>query len=397
MTRNHLRLLSLTNTMEFRELTLDNELLHSLKRIGIETPTEVQAEAIPVMLSGKDVIVRAKTGSGKTFAFLLPVLQELTEGLQALIVVPTRELALQINKEATKLSRCETVTIYGGVGINPQIDKLRTAQIAIATPGRLLDHMERGTIDLSQIKYVILDEADRMLDMGFIDDVRKIMSALPKKKQVSLFSATMPSPVIALANDYMHEPQQILLQQDEITVDKIKQECLAVDRKEKLNHLVKLLKSNTGKTIIFCNTKTWAEKLSQILKRKRFNTLCIHSGLSQRRRSQVIHLFNKGKADILVATDLAARGIHIDDVTQVVNYDVPRNPKDYVHRIGRTGRAGQDGKAITLVTNLDQALVANIETEIQMRLPIKGADGSVKQERKPVAVSSGHGDDWGLD
>jgi ATP-dependent RNA helicase DeaD len=373
--------------MKFQELNIKPEHKSALAAMGITEPTNVQEESLPLLLAGKDLVVRAKTGSGKTIAFLLPILQNMSPELavQALILAPTRELAQQIWKEIKKLDKNVKATeIYGGVSINPQIDQIRRgAQILIATPGRVLDHINRRTVNFSKIKFVVLDEADRMLDMGFIDDVREILKHTPMQKQVMLFSATMPDQVVRLSQEYMKSPQQLLLDQDEITVNKIRQICYGVDKKEKLNTLVKILqKNNVQKCMVFCNTKTWADTMTRILRNKGFRVASIHSDLSQNRRSAVIEDFKKGLFNVLVATDVAARGLHIDDVTHVVNYDLPRNPKDYVHRIGRTGRAGEDGDAITLITQQDEPLLKGVEREIQMFLDVQKAgpefDGTIK-------------------
>lgn len=401
--------------MTFSELKLKPSLLESLKRLKIEKPTEVQLKSIPIIMEGKDVIIRSKTGSGKTFAFLLPILNELKNEpkLQAIILTPTRELAHQIGKEINKLERGVTVgLIYGGVGIGPQIDCLERAQIAVGTPGRVLDHLERGTIKFDNLKYVVLDEADRMLDMGFIDDVEKILKAIPKTRQTLLFSATMPDSIVTLAQREMKNPENLMLQPDEITVKMIRQTVLGVDKKQKINELIKILeRKEAEKVMIFVNTKDWAKRLGEILYKKRFRATSIHSGLSQNKRNYVIQDFNKGKYSVLVATDVAARGLHIDNVTHVVNYDIPRDPKSYVHRIGRTGRAGKEGDAITFVTQIDKQFLKAVEREINMFLEVQyvGTTGkSSKVEHTPhpaeeirvhshIAPNGQPGDDWGLD
>jgi len=402
--------------MKFSELNLKENLVKALSDLKLEEATEVQEKAIPLVLSGKDVVVRSKTGSGKTFAFALPIISKLSpeKKLQALILCPTRELAVQIDAEIRKLSKgVKTVLIYGGVAIGPQMQKLEEgAQLAIATPGRILDHLERGSLDLSHVHFVVLDEADRMLDMGFIDDVERILKATPNTRQTMLFSATMPDKIQELSFRYMKEPEHLMLQQDEITVKKIRQQVLGVDRKQKLDLLLNILKDpKAKKTMIFVNTKDWAKRLGDMLYKRRFKATSIHSGLSQNRRNQVIQDFNSGKYSVLVATDVAARGLHIEGVTHVVNYDIPRNPKDYVHRIGRTGRAGKEGDAITLLTQLDEHLLKAVESEIKMFLEVQ----YVKQEggqqvkippppkteevqvhsHKPESQTTG--DDWGLD
>jgi ATP-dependent RNA helicase DeaD len=411
--------------MKFSELNLKPEILEALQKLKYDSPTEVQEKAIPLLLQGKDLVVRSKTGSGKTFAFLLPILQNLTpeNKLQVLILSPTRELAQQTDKEAHKLmADIKTVLLYGGVSITPQMEKLdRGAQIAVATPGRVLDHLARRSVDFSSIKFVVLDEADRMLDMGFIDDVEKILRATPKDRQTMLFSATMPDQVVNISQRYMREPETLMLQQDEITVKKIRQRVFGIDRKLKLDLLMKILKEKeVRKTMVFCNTKDWTERMGDILWKKRFKATSIHSGLSQNKRNQVIQEFNNGRYNILVATDVAARGLHIEGVTHVINYDIPRNPKDYVHRIGRTGRAGKEGDAITFLTQIDEHLLRAVESEIKMFLEVQyiTPEGKIMtpprdrshldspapphmphsgEEIKVHTHSDTSGDDWGLD
>jgi ATP-dependent RNA helicase DeaD len=389
--------------MKFTEMNLKPHFVEALLKQQITEPTKVQAETIPVMMTGKDIIVRSKTGSGKTIAFLLPIMQQLhPTGLQALVLAPTRELALQTEKEIRKLDKQATsITIYGGVSINPQIEKLEQGvQIVVGTPGRILDHMERGTIDLSKLRWVVLDEADRMLDMGFIEDVHRILSATPKNRQTTMFSATMPAEIVMLTEDCMKpDAKKIMLEQDEITVKKIRQVCYGLDQKEKLDTLVKVLrKPDVKKTIIFCNTKSWADSLGRILRNKGFRVGSLHSALSQQRRNVVIQDFKEGKFSILVATDVAARGLHIDDVSHVINYDLPKNPKDYIHRIGRTGRAGEEGDAISFCTQKDEPMLKNIEREIQMTLDLQTLTGGKMQrvERPQVTMAASASDgDWG--
>jgi ATP-dependent RNA helicase DeaD len=389
--------------MKFTEMNLKPHFVEALKREAITEPTKVQAEAIPIMISGTDLIVRSKTGSGKTIAFLLPIMQRLTQkGLQALILAPTRELAMQTEKEIRKLDKTvRSLTVYGGVSINPQMEKLAMGvQIVVGTPGRILDHLERGTIDFSKLRFVVLDEADRMLDMGFIEDVQRILSATPKNRQTALFSATMPAEIVMLSDKYMKpDAARVILEQDEITVKKIRQVCYGLEQRQKLDTLLNVLrKKEVKKVIIFCNTKSWAESLGRILRRKGLPVASIHSGLSQHRRNVVIQDFKQGRFGILVATDVAARGLHIDDVTHVINYDLPKNPKDYIHRIGRTGRAGEEGDAISFCTQNDEPLLKNIEREIQMTLDLQTLTGGKFQrvERPQMtATATATGGDWG--
>ncbi len=389
--------------MKFTEMNLKPQFIEALTKQGITELTNVQEKTIPVMMTGQDVIVRSKTGSGKTIAFLLPILQNLyPTGLQALILAPTRELALQTEKEIRKLDKSvKSLTVYGGVSINPQIEKLRHGvQTVVGTPGRILDHLERGTIDFSRLRWVVLDEADRMLDMGFLEDVQRILSATPKNRQTALFSATMPAEIIQLSEKYMRpDAARIILEQDEITVKKIRQVCYGLDQKEKLNTLVKVLRRpEVRKAMIFCNTKSWAETLGRILRKKGFRAGSLHSDMSQKRRNEIIAGFKEARFNILVCTDVAARGLHIDDVTHVINYDLPKNPKDYIHRIGRTGRAGEEGDAISFCTMKDEPMLKNIEREIQMTLDLQTLTGGKFQrvERPQItAAASADDGDWG--
>jgi len=389
--------------MKFTEMNLKPHFVEALQKQDITEPTIVQSESIPVLMQGKDLIVRSKTGSGKTIAFLLPIMQRLEpQGLQALILAPTRELAEQIEKEIRKLDRnVRSLTVYGGVAIGPQMEKLAEGvQIVVATPGRVLDHMERGTIDFRELKFAVLDEADRMLDMGFIDDVQRILSGTPATRQTALFSATMPAEIVMLSKDYMKpDVARIVLEQDEITVKNIRQVCYGLDQREKLNTLIKVLsRTEVNKVMIFCNTKSWAESLTRILQKKGMPVAELHSGLSQARRNQVILDFKNNKIGILVCTDVAARGLHIDDVSHVINYDLPKNPKDYIHRIGRTGRAGEEGDAISFCTQNDEPLLKNIEREIQMTLDLQTLTGGklTRVERPQMTATATVSDgDWG--
>lgn len=378
--------------MKFIEMNIKESLKTSLQKQGFTSPTEVQEKAVPVALTGKDAIVRSKTGSGKTIAFLLPILCRITNEKrpQALVLTPTRELAQQIFKDMRKLDSVTNSTLlYGGVSLQPQTESLQQGtQVIIGTPGRILDHLARGSLNLSTIRFLVLDEADRMLDMGFIDDVNKIITQMPKERQTMLFSATMPDEIVKLSNKYMNSPEKIMLSEDEIVVNKINQKCYGVSREEKLSTLVKILKDQTvTKTIIFCNTKRWAESLGRILWRKGIKTLVIHSGLSQNQRTRTIDSFKQGVSRILIATDVVSRGLHIEQISHVINYDLPRNPKDYIHRIGRTGRAGKNGEAISLITQLDEPLLRNIEREIQQYLTIQQSEKFTSTPARQAAVA----------
>lgn len=344
----------------FETLHMRPEIARSLREIGYLTMFPIQAGAIPPLQQGKDVIGQAHTGSGKTAAYALPILEKADGSkpyIQALIVVPTRELAMQVTDEFNKLSRYLNVraySIYGGQAITPQIERLqkRTPQIVVATPGRLIDHMERGTIDLHDVRFVVLDEADRMLDMGFIDDVDYIMRELPTNSQTALFSATMPQEIIRLSNKYMSKPVNVLIDSDDLSVDEIEQQYAIVDERSKFAALVEYIKkSRISSGIVFCATKIKTQKLAERLQAAGFKAAPIHGDLSQNRREHAMHSFRKGFVELLVATDVAARGIDVPELGHVINYDVPQDPLTYFHRIGRTARAGRAGKAITLVSN----------------------------------------------
>lgn len=362
--------------MKFSDMSIKEGLKIALEKQGFQAPTEVQEKSIPLALEGKDLVVQSKTGSGKTIAFVVPILCKIRDerAPQALILTPTRELAQQIFKEIRKLdSVTRSTVLYGGVSLGPQAEMLQNgAQVVVGTPGRVLDHLTRGTLSLKKVSFFVLDEADKMLDMGFIEDVQKIMSQVPSQRQTWLFSATMPDVIMKLSKQYMRAPEQVLLSKDEIMVDKIKQQWLGVNKEDKLQALMDVLQGKTvTKAIIFCNTKRWAETLGRLLFKRGFRNAVIHSGLSQHNRTRIIDGFKQGNSELLIATDVASRGLHIDHVSHVINYDVPRNPKDYVHRIGRTGRAGQSGDAINLVTPIDEPLVRGIEHEIQQYIKVE--------------------------
>lgn len=317
----------------------------------------IQAAAIPVLLSGQDVIGQAHTGTGKTAAFSLPILQNIIPkgGIQVLILAPTRELAIQISGEMNKFAKytgIRNVTIYGGQSINVQFRDLeRGVEIVVATPGRLIDHLKRGSIELNDVKYVVLDEADTMLDMGFIDDIKFILDLVPEERVTSLFSATIPAEILRLAEKYMRSPQQILVDADDLSGEGIDQAFLVIRDREKTDFLFKFIKENkNGQTIVFCSTKDRTRRVAHELAKANFNVVSIQGDLSQFRRDKSMYLFKKGKADILVATDVAARGIDVPEVALVINYDVPNQDLVYFHRIGRTARAGGKGRAITLVS-----------------------------------------------
>ena len=341
----------------FEELGLGPEINKALKENGFEAPFPIQQYAIPFILRGTDVIGQAHTGTGKTAAFVLPMLTKVKRGgpVQAVILAPTRELAIQVTAEIEKFARytgIRAASIYGGQSIGIQYNLLRKGiQVVVATPGRLIDHINRGSISLEKVRFVVLDEADRMLDMGFVDDIKYILSYMNEDTQTCLFSATMPRGILSLAQEYMSDPKEIKLNEKELSLDTIEQSYLVVYEKEKFKHLCNLIRNkNERQTIVFVATKQRTDRLASELKQKGFKAITIHGDLSQGQRDNAMHKFRKGYEDILVATDIAARGIDVPAVGHVINYDIPADPLIYFHRIGRTARAGGAGKAISLVS-----------------------------------------------
>ncbi len=342
----------------FHEMELAPNILRGVDAAGFEKPTPIQERSLGPLLSGHDVIGQAKTGTGKTAAYGLTLLQSIDLGqraIQALVLAPTRELAVQITAEIRKLGKftgTKLLTVYGGQSINVQLDALRQGvHTVVGTPGRLIDHIKRGSIDLSSVKFLVLDEADTMLDMGFVEDVEYIIESIHGEKQVSLFSATMPPRIIELSERYMHKPEKILLDSDELSVEKLNQSFLVVEPALKFSILLDLLKEEKPfSTMIFCRTRYGVRRLARDLGRARFKVVQLHGDLSQHQRDQAMYQFRKERAEILVATDVASRGIDIRSVDCVVNYEVPENPLLYFHRVGRTARAGDAGKSFTFVT-----------------------------------------------
>ncbi|MBI4009790.1 MAG: DEAD/DEAH box helicase [Candidatus Aenigmarchaeota archaeon] len=343
--------------VKFSEMELRKEIVDALNGIGLVEAFPIQEAAMPHILKGDDVIGQAHTGTGKTFAFSIPLVQKINPSSKettALILVPTRELALQVADEIKKVSKyagIRSIAIYGGVSLKMQFDMLKWGQqIVIATPGRLIDMMNRNAISLRNVKYLVLDEADRMFDMGFIEDIQFIIKTIPKERQTLLFSATMPDDIMRLTERYMKHPVKILLDSDELSADLITQTYLVVEEREKLKHLSEILSTIKGKVLIFCSTKYRTRRLANDLYARGSRAVAIHGDLSQNQREDAIRKFKEGRINILVATDVVARGIDVPRVEQVINFDVPMNPLMYFHRIGRTARAGEAGKALTLVS-----------------------------------------------
>ncbi len=355
--------------MTFSDLGLNKTLVKKCESLDFTEPTPIQKQAIPVIFTGADLIGSAETGTGKTAAFLLPSIQKLAEenkpGVKILVIAPTRELASQIEaayKEfAPKKFKC--VNIIGGASVNRQISALkRGVSVVIATPGRLLDHVERGTINLSTVDTLILDESDRMLDMGFLPSIRKILKVIPAKRQTLLFSATISDSIKSLAYSIMNEPEVIEVSRQNRTAKTVKQVAYPVAAPSKTALLLNLLEERDfERVIVFTRTKRGAKRLAHILTARDLRANEIHSNRSQSQRESALRDFRKGKTRILVATDIASRGIDVDAVSHVINYDVPQAPQDYVHRVGRTGRAGNIGQAITFVTPIEELAMRDIE------------------------------------
>ncbi len=344
--------------MKFKELGINENILKVVKEKGFTEPTEIQKNSIPIILQGRDIIAGSKTGSGKTFAFAVPIIQEAVkgQGIQAIVLTPTRELAKQVRDEINDFSVHKNLTvtaIYGGVGINPQIKALKHADVVVGTPGRVLDHLGRRTMKLDKVKTAVLDEADRMLDMGFIDDVSKILDHCPRKKQTLLYSATISTGLYNLAKNHMKNPEKISVE-EYVDPRNLKQVYYNVKGNEKLSLLTHLLnKERPGLVMVFCNTQRTVNFVAKNLKKQGFEAIAIHGGFSQAKRTRSMKDFNSGKAQVLVCTDVAARGLHIENVSHVYNYDIPRNSKQYIHRIGRTARVGEKGMAVNLLSQRD--------------------------------------------
>ncbi len=344
--------------MNFEQLNLHPNILKAIKKNGYTEATPIQEKCIPEIRAGKDVVGQSLTGSGKTAAYVLPLLEKIIpgQGVQALILTPTRELTTQVRDTIMNLSsfmRVSVAAVYGGVAIPPQIDALRRADIVVATPGRMLDHMERRTIRLSNVHMLILDEADKMFEMGFVDDVEKIIHALPPTRQTLLFSATISSEINHLIKKHLKNPVMV---KEQLHVDKtlLKQIYYDIKQQEKFSLLMHLLKSKTtGLSIIFCSTRREVDAITMNLKTNGINAMAVHGGLTQSRRSHAVDSLKSQNIKVLVATDVAARGLDIKDVTHVYNYDSPKNSSEYTHRIGRTARAGKQGEAVILLTERD--------------------------------------------
>ena len=369
--------------MGFKDLNLSDDAIKAIDDLGFEDPTPIQAQGIPIMLEGTDLIGSAQTGTGKTAAFLLPIITKLEKPQhrpRALILEPTRELALQVQESFEKFGKhspLRGMVIYGGVGYGKQKQILKSGvDIVIGTPGRIIDHIQQKSLDLSRLQYLILDEADRMLDMGFIPSVKKIIGNCPKKRQTALFSATIPKEIEQLSHFAMHSPTNVEIDPDLKTADTIDHWLypVAESQKSNLTHCL-LSQDKVESAIIFCRTRMRADRLANYLKNRGSDVAIIHSAKSQREREKSLSRFRKKSVKFLVATDIAARGLDIPEVSHVVNYDVPQNPEDYVHRIGRTGRASKSGEAYTIFVTEDLLFIQAIEKYIHKKIDRKQLEG----------------------
>src|SRR5579871_2017299 len=363
----------------FRALGLSEPLLHAVRDAGFESPTPIQARSIPVLLRGKDLIGQAQTGTGKTAAFALPMAELLDPTLnvpQAIVLLPTRELCIQVAQETHSLSkyrRLRVTPVYGGQPIDRQFRALAMgAHVVVGTPGRVLDHLRRGTLKLNQVRVVILDEADEMLNMGFLEDVEEILKEAPAERQTALFSATIPPRIADLARRYLREPERVAIESKRRTVAQVEQTYYEVVPSQKVEALTRILDMETpGSTILFCRTRREVDELGESLQTRGYEAETLHGEMNQAARDRVMSRFRAGQADLLIATDVAARGLDIDQVTHVINYDIPWDVESYIHRIGRTGRAGRSGEAITLVSPRERYQLRQIERAINA--PIRPA------------------------
>jgi ATP-dependent RNA helicase RhlE len=391
--------------MNFDALGLAEPLLRAVREQGYDTPTPIQLQAIPAVLSGGDLLAGAQTGTGKTAGFTLPLLHKLAAtppakdargryAIRALILTPTRELAAQVEESVRtygKYLKLQSMVMFGGVGMQPQVDRLkRGVDILVATPGRLLDHHQQGTLDLSQVQFFVLDEADRMLDMGFIHDIKKVLAIVPKNKQSLLFSATFSDEIKTLADRLLNKPQVIEVARRNTTAETIAQKLHPVDRDRKKQLLCHLIKSQDWhQVLVFCRMKHGANRLTEHLNEQGITAMAIHGNKSQGARTKALADFKKGDLQVLVATDIAARGIDIDQLPHVVNFELPNVPEDYVHRIGRTGRAGAQGEAVSLVCIDEEGFLRDIEKLIKRSVPrevVPGFEPDPKAVAQPIQV-----------
>jgi len=361
--------------MDFKDIVKNEQILRAASELEWEEPTPVQEKVIPLAMEGRDLMAQAQTGSGKTGAFAIPIISRLQSSrkIECLVMVPTRELAVQVAGDFADLSKytqVRSLPIYGGQSINVQTDKIRKGvEVVVGTPGRIMDLMRRGELSFESVRFLVLDEADRMLDMGFIDDIEWILQGVPKDRQTMLFSATLPDTIKELAGRYMRNPQEVTIGSESLTVPEAEQVYINVGRKNKLWALCRILDSEKPQlALVFCSTKKMVDMLAHKLRAYGYSADAIHGDLTQAARDKVMAKFRTGKLRILIATDVAARGLDIEDISHVINYDIPENPEDYVHRIGRTARAGKSGRAITFVSQQEQHLVRAIESFSRSKL-----------------------------
>jgi len=363
----------------FKEFGLGEEMLKALEKLGFDSPTDVQEQVIPIVLENKDIVVKAQTGSGKTAAFGIPICEKIfleERSPQALVLTPTRELAVQVKEDLSHIGRFKRIrcaAIFGKHSFEIQKNELRQrVHIIVGTPGRTFDHIERGNIALDKVKYLVIDEADKMLDMGFIDQVEAIIERLPTKRVTMLFSATMPDQIKKICEQYMHKAKMIEIESKVSTTDKINQFYFQIEEENKFSLVRKLIYTEKPEScVIFCNTREKVEYLLEKLKQDRFYCDGLHGGMEQTARLEVMQSFKKGEFHFLIATDVAARGIHIEDVTHVINYDLPLECESYVHRIGRTGRVEKTGVAITFVTPYEFKFLENLESFLEYKIPVR--------------------------
>ncbi|MGV3615718.1 MAG: DEAD/DEAH box helicase [Fimbriimonas sp.] len=373
----------------FQTLGLPTSQLNTLNRLGFVTPTPIQENAIPVALTGRDVVGIAQTGTGKTLAFGLPMLARLKAGQNALVIAPTRELAQQIEDSLRALG-ASTVLLIGGASMHRQVQQLRARPtVFVATPGRLIDHLQQRTIRLDRVGVVVLDEADRMLDMGFAPAIRRILDVVPLERQTMLFSATMPKEIAELAQRYLRDPIRVEIARAGTATELVSQELLVVLKEEKNDVLKELLYENPGTVLVFARTRHGARKLARTVRELGHSAAELHSDRTLAQRKAALDGFKKGAYRVLVATDIAARGIDVKEIALVVNFDLPDNPEDYVHRIGRTGRAGASGRAVTLATPDQGGDVRDIERLIKTELPVSERSRAVIDRPRPPAPRGG--------
>jgi ATP-dependent RNA helicase DeaD len=380
---------------DFNSIGISESTVNKLKEFGVAKPTPIQEKAIPFVMNGRDVIAQAQTGTGKTFAFILPILEKinpLAPHVQALIVTPTRELALQITEEFEKLTNdidgVDVLAVYGGQDVDKQLKKLKkNVQIVVGTPGRLLDHIRRGTVHLSEASFLVLDEADQMLHIGFLNEVEDIIRETPKTRQTMLFSATMPEEIRTLANKHMRKPEYIQVEKTQGPAANVQLIAIHTIDRAKQATLIQLVETHRPYlAVIFCRTKRRVSKLYEVLKSHKFLCDELHGDLSQAKREQVMKRFRDGDIQLLIATDVAARGLDVEGVTHVFNYDIPQDAESFIHRIGRTGRAGTKGLAITFYSTDDRQTLDMIEKELKIKIQkqnIGNAESDQKDKQEP--------------